>query len=100
MLLSLTERQARGLRDLLRKVASLSAARYDQWLRDSIGDDDTNAVLVFLRAHALDPYDPACARGMARGPDGKINNCALACEGPVKDCQMCEGDCPDKKRTR
>jgi hypothetical protein len=36
------------------------------------------------------------SRDPERGPDGKINNCALENGDEEKNCQMCKGACPDR----
>lgn len=33
-----------------------------------------------------------------RTPEGHINNCSLANGEPEKDCQICNGHCPDRRR--
>jgi|GEM_PF-3497951 len=39
----------------------------------------------------------AAAGKIARNPDGRINNCALANRDEEKNCQMCGGACPDRE---
>lgn len=50
---------------------------------------------------------PKCAKcgtfdiavfAVERTPEGHINNCALVVGEPAKDCQMCQGSCPDRAR--
>jgi hypothetical protein len=53
----LTERQKNAMRALLMKIGSMSNARYDQWLRYDVGDEDANAIIAWLRSRELDPYD-------------------------------------------
>jgi hypothetical protein len=36
--------------------------------------------------------------GYERTPDGHINNCALANGDDEKNCQICNGKCPDKAK--
>lgn len=55
----LSERQKNALRTLLMKIGSMSNARYDQWLRHDVGDEDTDAIVAWLRTHGIDPYDQA-----------------------------------------
>lgn len=60
------------------------------------------ALRTFLAGEA--PRCKACGSfdvvllDLERSPDGDINNCALANGLAAKDCQMCEGDCPDRVR--
>jgi hypothetical protein len=35
---------------------------------------------------------------LPRNPDGRINNCAIACVTIESECQMCKGICPDKQK--
>ena len=50
-----------------------------------------------LRAQALAPSAPrARSCGLPRGPDGRIDDCAIANGDEERDCRVCPGACPDK----
>lgn len=50
----LTERRARGFAQVLFLIGSRTDARFDQWLRHGIGDEDADAVLAWLHASGVD----------------------------------------------
>ncbi len=44
------------------------------------------------------PKHPKTSCPLLRGPNGNINNCALAYGEVASECQICHGDCPDAHR--
>lgn len=57
-----------GVRKVLSKIASWTAAAFGSHLRNEVGDEDANAALAFLEEHGLDPSqgvgpDPASSGG-------------------------------------
>jgi hypothetical protein len=44
--------------------------------------------------------EPKPAPKLQRTPEGHINNCALACTGSEKGCQVCGGRCPDRDQIK
>ena len=67
-----------------------------QWQSES---GDAHRVKVQIK------NDPTMRKGpkgyrFERTPDGHINNCSLAHGEPEKDCQICNGHCPDRRSFR
>lgn len=50
----LTERQRRGFARLLLRIANWTHARWDQWLRDEIGDPDADEVIKWIEDSGID----------------------------------------------
>lgn len=62
---------------------------------DEVKWEHADNVREFHRAMECLPPLPPRDKRFPRTPDGHINNCALACGYPQKECQMCKGECPD-----
>ena len=50
----LSGRQRQALVKLLRSISGMSGARWDQWLRYDVGDEDTDALMLWLSRN-IDP---------------------------------------------
>ncbi len=80
----LTERQRRGMRRTLWRLASATSSRWDQHLRDFIGDEDADAVIAWvkLELNAMPEgreHLPSCdAHRVGVGSDGLCN---MGCAG-------------------
>lgn len=55
---NLTSRQTDALELLLTRIGSWTTARWDQHLRNEVGDEDANAIIAWLKDHDILPYIP------------------------------------------
>ncbi len=56
---------------------------------------------AFTAENDLPPPSILRLQGLPRTPEGDVNNCGLAFFGDLgreTECQMCNGNCPDKER--
>lgn len=97
-----TQSEARGYAEVIDNV------------REALGQDATHYLIVaddvreLVRAverqggHALQVLQKIrrgpSPDGWERTPDGHINNCSLANGDVEKNCQICNGECPDRSR--
>jgi hypothetical protein len=51
-----------------------------------------------IAAERRTAWKPTFSERFERNPDGDINNCALVVGVAMEECQMCNGDCPDRKK--